>query len=219
MKYVIMCGGDYDTFEIPKQLTVVNGETLVDRTIRLLKENGITDIYISTNDDRFRGKSPLLKHYNSYKVVNEVIKGYWLDAFYPGFAPSDKVTYLFGDVYYSEKAIKTIIESGSTGNVLVGNSVAMNPEHHNIGEPFAYIVNDYKTFMEGIRKVKELFREGKVKRNPLVWELYRYLNELDINIQDIQDNYIAIDDETIDVDTPEEAEKLANNDSKSKVRW
>ncbi len=219
MKCVIMCGGDYDIFKTPKQLTVVNGEALVDRTIRLLKENGIRDIYISTNDDRFRGKAPLLKHYNSYKYENGELKGYWLDAFYPGFAPSDKVTYLFGDVYYSEKAIKTIVEVESNENILVGNSVAMNPEHHNIGEPFAYIVNDYKTFMSGVVEVKKLYDEGKVKRNPLVWELYRYLNGLDINIQDIQNNYIVIDDETIDVDTPEEAEKLANNDSKSKVRW
>lgn len=46
MKYIIMCGGDYDEFETPKQLSIIKGETLVERTIRLLKQNGITDIYI-----------------------------------------------------------------------------------------------------------------------------------------------------------------------------
>ena len=44
MKYIIMCGGKYPKFEIPKQLLKVNGEVLVERTIRLLKENGITNI-------------------------------------------------------------------------------------------------------------------------------------------------------------------------------
>ena len=44
MKYVIMCGGYYQNFkETPKQLSVVNGERIVDRTIRLLKENGIEE--------------------------------------------------------------------------------------------------------------------------------------------------------------------------------
>ena len=36
-----MAGGEYKDFETPKQLTIINGERLVDRTIRLLKKNGI----------------------------------------------------------------------------------------------------------------------------------------------------------------------------------
>ena len=42
MRVIIMCGGTYSEFEKHKALSVVNGETLVERTIRLLKENGIT---------------------------------------------------------------------------------------------------------------------------------------------------------------------------------
>ena len=53
MKYIIMCGGKYDLFTTPKQLTKINGEELVARTIRLLKENGIEDIAISSKDKRF----------------------------------------------------------------------------------------------------------------------------------------------------------------------
>ena len=37
MKYIIMCGGDYKDFKIPKQLSLIKGERVVDRTIRLLK--------------------------------------------------------------------------------------------------------------------------------------------------------------------------------------
>ena len=51
--------------------------------------------------------------------------------------------------------------------------------------------------------MKKLYNEGAINRHPLVWELYRFLNNLDINIQNIvDDTYICIDDGTIDVDAP-----------------
>ena len=61
-----MCGGEYKDFETPKQLTIINGERLVDRTIRLLKENGIDKIYVSSNDSRFDScDAPRLEHNNT----------------------------------------------------------------------------------------------------------------------------------------------------------
>ena len=56
MKYIIMCGGPRSY----KPLRVINNETIVERTIRLLRENGITDIAISTNDDRYQLDIPIL---------------------------------------------------------------------------------------------------------------------------------------------------------------
>ena len=41
-----------------------------------------------------------------------------------------------------------------------------------------------------------------------MWELYRYLHNLDINVQMITTDYVAIDDYTIDVDTPEKIDKI-----------
>lgn len=205
-----MCGGKYDKFEIPKQLSVVHGEKLVERTIRLLRENGITDIYISSNDKRFDEFGvKRLEHYNSYEYKDGKLYGYWLDAFYPHFKESDKITYLFGDVYYTADAIKTIVNYQTDKNILFGTSIAKNKYHKNWGEPFAYIVNDYKAFMQGIEDVKKLQDEGKTIRVPIVWELYRYLNNLNINVQNVLDEtYVCIDDGTIDVDTPYAIEKI-----------
>ena len=210
MKYVIMCGGFYENFKTPKQLSVIKGERLVDRTIRLLKNNGIEEIYISSNNPMFDSCNvPRLEHENTYRFEDGVLKGYWLDAFYPNFKEDDKICYLFGDVYYTDKAIEQIVNYKTDKNVLFGTELAKNEQHKNWGEPFAYIVNDYKEFINGIKEVKKMQDDGKTKRMPIVWELYRYLNNLDVNIQQVLDEtYVCIDDGTIDIDDPEQIEKM-----------
>lgn len=206
MKYIIMCGGEYDKFKTPKHLSIIKGERIVDRTIRLLRENGIKDIYISSNNPLFDDCGvPRLEHNNTFRVENGKAYGYWLDAYYPVKEP---VCYMYGDVYYTEKAIKTIVEYKGI-NTLFGTSDAKNKYHNNWGEPFAYKVNDYKSFFRGIEKVKELQDKGETNRIPITWELYRYLNGLDINVQQVLDEtYVCIDDGTMDIDYPEDVESM-----------
>ena len=211
MKYVIMCGGTYLEWETPKQLLEIHGEALVDRTIRLLKAEGAEDICITATDPRFEDRGvPVLKHENNFITDGErTLSGYWLDAFYPRFPGNTQVTYIFGDVYFTENAIRTIVHANVKRNTLVGHPDAKNPEHHNIGEPFAYIVTDYRLFMYGVECVKRMRDAGLLLREPIVWELYRYLNGFDVNVQWINDaTYICIDDGTIDADTPEKAREL-----------
>lgn len=207
MKYIIMAGGNYEQFKTPKHLTVLNGERIIDRTIRLLKENGVKNIYISSNNPLFDScDAPrLINEKNNFKTDMKNTQGYWLDAFYPVEEP---VTYIFGDVYFSSDAINKIVNYKTNKNILFGTKDALNVYHQNWGEPFAYIVNDYKTFFKGVNEVKKLYDEGKIARHPIVWELYRYLHNLDINIQNITVDYEIIDDETMDIDTPEEAKEL-----------
>lgn len=207
MKIIIMCGGVYDDFKTPKQLSVIKGETLLERTIRLLKENGIDEYYISSNNPIFEKYGTVLYHDNSYKVENGKITGYWVDAYYP---TKEQCIYLHGDVYYSESAIKKILTLNPKVNTFIGNEVARNKEHHNWGEPFGYIVVDQEAFRKGIEKTKQLQDEGKLERGYAIsWELYRVLNNLNPNKMYINDDtYISIDDETIDVDAPYQIEEL-----------
>ena len=66
MDYIIMCGGDTLYENPPRPLRKVNGEILVARTIRLLYENGVEDIAISSTDERFDGFGvPRLIHENT----------------------------------------------------------------------------------------------------------------------------------------------------------
>ena len=202
-----MCGGVYDNFETPKPLSVIKGETLLERTMRLLRENGIEDIYISSNNEIFELYGKVLYHDNSYKYVNGKIEGYWVDAYYPMEEPC---IYLHGDVYYTEDAIKKIINLNPKVNTFIGNEIARNPEHKNWGEPFGWIIVDQKAFRKGIEETKRLQDEGKLERGYAIsWELYRVLNGLGPNKQYINDDtYLSINDETIDIDAPWQIEQL-----------
>lgn len=206
MIYVIMCGGYYEHFGHPKALSVVGGETIVARTLRLLRDIGVPvdKIYISATDPRFTKYGVgVLQHNNTYRYEGRQLKGYWLDAFFPYFDPDTKVTYLYGDVVFTREALETIVRCDRPGNILFGTREAKNRKHENKGEPFAYKVEDYPAFMSGIEAVKQMWDNGKLLRHPITWELYRYLNGLDVNVQAVlDDTYICIDDDTIDIDDP-----------------
>lgn len=215
MDYIIMCGGSYSYMSKPKAMFEINGEKLIERTIRLLNENGISNknIIISSNYEAFDnfGVKRISNEKNNWQWVNKKSIGYWLDAFLPY---DKKCTYLYGDVYYSEAAIKTIIEKANivTENTLAGSAIAKNTLGKNWGEPFAFIVPKPLTFHAGIKAVKKIQDEGGLTRGyAITWELYRFLNGLDINIQAVKDEtFFVIDDETIDIDTEEELQKLLN---------
>lgn len=204
---IIMCGGVYGDFKKPKALSIINGETLVERTIRLLKENGVEDILISANDCQFEKYATVIYHENSYKCQDGKIEGYWVDAYYPTDKPC---IYLHGDVYYSEKAIKKILDYNACYNTFIGNEIARNKEHKNWGEPFGWIIVDQKAFRKAINDTKKLQDEGKLERGYAIsWELYRVLNKLNPNKMYIYDNtYLSIDDETIDIDEESQIEVL-----------
>ena len=201
-----MAGGFYEHFKEHKALSVINGEPLIERTIRLLKENNIDEIYISSNENGFNKYGKVIHHENSFRVENGKIKGYWVDAYYP----TDKPTiYLHGDVYYTEDAIKKILNYNPSVNTFIGNQYALNKEKKKVGEPFGWIIVDQKSFREAINKTKKLQDEGKVDRHPISWELYQVLNGNDVNGFDIsEETYLAIYDETDDVDSPKKIEEL-----------
>lgn len=208
MIYAIMCGGEYPEFEIPKQLITINGERLVERTIRLLKENGEHTIVVLSNNPVFDGLAvPRVED-----PKNDYVHGtdrLWLRAFYDGFSENAEVCYIFGDVYFTEEAIKKIVNCDKPGNVLFGTAIAANKLGKNWGEPLAFVVRDYKTFLAGIMVTASLYKQGLTDRHPIVWELYRVLNGLDVNRQAVrEETFVGIADGTIDIDSPKQVAEL-----------
>lgn len=209
MKYVILSNTDnIEPFIIPRQLLEVNGEPLIKRTIRLLKENGVKDILVTSHDKRFDnlGATRYEPIYNNWKPKEDT--GYWVTAFTEELL-IEPITFLFGDVYYSEKAIKTIVEAETRSILYFCTYQNKDPryiKHHD--EPLAFKVVDYNKFKEHIQKMKDFKDSGKAPREPIAWELYRSINNQPLTVHKMTDNYIAINDETCDVDRVEDIELI-----------
>lgn len=204
MKFIIMCGGTYQQWDTPRQLIKVKGEPIVARTIRLLKQNGIKDIAISSNNPVFESFGvPVLHHTNNYNAAGfNDFTGYWCEAFYPTDEP---VCYLFGDVVFSPEAIKTIIETDTDDVLFFGSAPPFAPEYRKPwGEPFAFKVQNQKHFRESIEDVKRLYLEGKFKRKPIAWELWQVITGGTLNVID-WNSFVVINDYTCDIDYPEDA--------------
>lgn len=205
MKYVIMCGVSgtcYDN-EHPRQLLKVNGEVIVERTIRLLKANGVDDIVITSQHPAFDKYAKRIEIPNAYDPENE--RGYWVDAFLPLKEPA---CYIMGDVYFSEEAIKTIVEYDTT-TVNFFSSSHENEDTRYMkcyGEPFAFKVHNQFCFRSAIEDTKALKDINTFIREPIAWELWNVLTKQD-NLNGIAYDVI-INDYTCDVDGPEDAAKL-----------
>lgn len=225
-----MCGGSYPKFEVPKHLLKVNGEVLVERTIRLLRENGITDIAISTNNPAFDYLDvEIIKDENNQFLYfgeneNKLSKNSWLRAYY---LMNEPVCYLHGDVYFSDEAIKTIINTKVKDTMFFcvpDKQDISNKDRRNFKgrEPLAYKVENNKMFNKAIRELLNMVEQGKFKDakcSPLSWTVYRYLNGLDLgfnaenygclnNIFNSKGDYVVINDYTTDIDDIKDIRKL-----------
>lgn len=211
MKYIIMCGGTYKRWETPRHTLPINGEPIVERTIRLLKEAGVSDIAISSNNPIFEQFGvPVLHHKNKYEYEADapgIYNKHWVDAFYPTDEP---VCYLFGDVVYSPEAIKTIVGTETDDIEFFASSPPFAPEYIKPwAEPFALKVRNTEHLKHAISLTKQYADQGLFKRHPIMWELWQVIQATPLNHIDYG-NYTAINDYTCDVDCAEDIELIEN---------
>ena len=200
MIYIIQCGSEPSNPK-PKQLNIVNDEAVLTRTIRLLRENGITDLYLSTNHPAFEQFGlPILRHENNFYNDRS---GMWVDGFYPTEEPA---CYIFGDVVFSPEAIKTIIETDTNDIEFFASAPPYDPRYFKpYAEPFAFKVQNQVHFRQAINQVKDL--KKWFSREPIAWELWQVIKETPLNCINFK-NYTVINDYTCDVDVPEDADKF-----------
>lgn len=203
MRYIIMCGGTYQKWQTPRQLNKIDGEPIVARTIRLLQENGIEDIAISSNNPAFEQFGvPVLRHNNDFVVHGPWDStGYWCDAFYPTDEP---VCYLFGDVIFSPEAIRTIVETDANDIQFFASAPPFAPDYpKQWAEPFALKVVNTDHLKHAISLTKQYAEQGLFKRKPIMWELWQVIQAAPLNHIDYN-SYIVINDYTCDIDDPED---------------
>ena len=204
MRYIILCGGNYLLWEKPRQLIEINGEPIIARTIRLLRESGVTDIAISSENPAFADFDvPMICHYNQWVVYGkDNVKGTWVNCFYPTDEP---VCYLLGDVVFSRAAIQTIVNRNTVTIDFFASAPPFAPEYpKKYAEPFAFKVVDVVSFKQAIIRLKEYERKGLFKRPPIAWELWQVIMRTELNSIKY-DNYVVINDYTCDIDWADEA--------------
>lgn len=194
--YIIMCAGKGTRWNnylgVPKHLIEINGETLLGRTTRLLKERNIN--YIITSED---------ERYKQYgKVIPQSNHDCEVDRFEPF---NDKeIVYLYGDVYYTEQAIDIIVNTPTNDITFFGSDQ----------EIFGIKIKDKKLFYEHKDKVKKLYLKNIIPRC-IGWEVYRSIHNIPFLEHKITERYVLIEDETDDIDYPIDYEKFIKERNKS----
>jgi len=192
MKYILMAGTSYNP---PRQLTKINGEIIIERTIRLLKENGVEEIEVSS-------KNPVFDKYNRRDYDSS---GLWVNCFPPMDEPC---CYIMGDVYFSPEAIKTIVETETDSIEFFASAPPFAPEYpKRWAEPFAFKVVDQKRLREAVEETKRLREQGCFNRHPIAWELWQVIKGTELNKIDYT-NYTVINDYSCDIDYPEDITKI-----------
>ena len=206
MKFIIMCGGIYKAWDTPRQLMLIRGESVVARTIRLLREAGVEDIAISSNDRRFEFFGvPVLHHENNFEGY--ATAGSWVEAFYPMREPA---CYLMGDVVFSPSAIMKIVNTHTNSIQFFASAPPFAPNYiKQWAEPFAFKVFDQKRFRDAIDFVKQNEGNGLFKRRPIAWELWQVINNENVNKINFS-NYEVINDYTCDIDQKEDVRAIEN---------
>ena len=189
MKYIIMAAGAGTRWNnylgVPKHLIEINGETLLGRTTRLLKENGVENYIITCADPRYAQYGP---------TTPQTYYDCEIDRFEESLVDGP-VCYLYGDVYYTEDAMKTIVETQTDDILFFG---------HNY-EIFAIKIANRELFFKCKATVKHLYLTHQIGRC-IGWEVYRCMHNIPYEEHKITERYVKILDGTDDIDYPQDYE-------------
>ena len=189
MKYIIMADGKGTRWNnyhnIPKHLIEIGGETLLARTVRLLRENdALADIVITSHDPRYevpgaRRYEPRHNHLEIDRFTEELIE--------------NDACFLYGDTFYSEQVIKKIVQTPAEKLLFFGNERSI----------VAIKVADGALFRQHVDRVRELFLAGKIEKC-IGWQVYQSFMGLPFGEKKIDAKYVLLKDGTEDFNSPED---------------
>lgn len=209
---IIICAGEAtrwgDYLGVAKHFIKIDDELLLHRTVRLLKENGITDIHIVAKTDEYRvGDTQLFKprisKYNDGvdKFLNS--KELWLD--------KGRTIVLYGDVYFSDEAMSTIAKYNHRDWTLFARPFGSKITGCPWGECFAqsFYEDHIPEHSRNLEKAVKLWHNKKIRR-PSGWQHYRFmlgLNDDQVDMPLWGDRMMIIDDFTDDFDSPDDYDR------------
>lgn len=195
-----------------KHLARVEGERLLDRTVRLLREHGVTDIWITNHHD-YRYEVPGATCYEvAYTDHATTARKYTWPKWQNATEGDGRTLLMLGDVYYTDKTI-AIMTTPTPGfhqyGRLAPSKVTGKPGAEMFGWQFG--VENHHEFIEAIEAV-DAAREQGVKTY-VDWSTYAYMtgHPIDTPPDQIRDwgKHIEIEDDgTDDFDFPDDYERF-----------
>lgn len=213
-RVIIICAGEAtrwkDHLGVPKHLIPIDGEPLLNRTVRLLRHFHISDITVVSKDDpryKIEGAKQFVAtlNYEENADADKFLSSreLWND--------QGRTIVLYGDVFFSLEALNTIINSKETDWTLFCRPDASRITGHKWGECFAisFYPESHNEMTVQLRRTATLWKAGKISRCG-GWELYRAMTgRPDDKIRHphlMTTNFVKIDDFTEDFDSPEDYE-------------
>lgn len=207
-RYIIACSGGGTRWgnylNTKKHLIKIGNEPLLDRTIRLINNfDPNSEICIFAFEDEYRRdntkfcKPTLLdrEEHIKYPAIY-MTREYW--------NLEGNTIILFGDVFFTENSMKQITENNNKLNFF-GRQGGSSITGKRYGELFGLSFNkeQQKNILNILQNLEQQFKDKKIRRF-LTWELYRLINNIDINKHKITNHFIEINDLTDDFDFPKD---------------
>jgi len=201
MKVLIFCAGGSAKWGyylgIPKPLILLNKESILGRTLRLLKKQKVKDITIVATD-------PILKQ-QGYDFFEPQASRWFVETLISTEKLWDEHTVvLMGDVFYTPEALKTILSPNNSSIKFYGRAGKSLFSHKAHGELFgiSFSKNDSALIHEHAQKV---IKAAKSMGHGKAWQFYRSIAGFELDQKKTEEKYfVEIDDFTDDFDTPEE---------------
>jgi len=190
-RFVIMADGKGTRWAnymgVPKHLVEIDGEPIIGRTVRLLNEmmDGKCEVIITSHDERYefegsRRHEPLNNNLEIDRFTQELI--------------ADNTCFLYGDTYYTEEALREILDTENEDVLFFGNAKSI----------VAINVRDSALFEKHVSNVRQLFLEGKIEKC-VGWQVYQSITGQDFSKKaEMGGRFVILDAKTTDINTPEE---------------
>jgi len=215
MRAIIIAAGDATRWKnylgIPKHLAPVDGEPILPRTVRLLRERNIDDVHVvGPDDDRYRIPGSVLyipkkepENQDADKFLNS--RDLW--------NTEGRTVVFYGDVFFTDSAMDSIVNFPSTEWTLFCRFNKSKITGTNWGECFAqsFYPKDIESHRENLYYIADLHRRNIISRCG-GWEHYRAMQgyrEKEVNDHRHRDGkFFQIDDWTEDFDHPSDYDRF-----------
>lgn len=198
MRAIIMAGGDGTRWNnylgTPKHLLTLEGERLIDRTIRLLDERGVEEIIpLCPYPDVPNSQLPAYTQCDTDKFRSTI----------PLWAPDALSLVLYGDVWFSEEAMDAIISPLQDPFRWFGREHASKITGTPYGELFGLTIapEGQARISHSIETVRGLLMNNRIGRGG-GWEVYRHSVGVPLSKHVLNGYFHDINDWTDDFDFP-----------------